>query len=256
MELTYLPHDNSYHVNRKTPFQNQPVSQEILEKSFDFAFDMIYGLGHHRSYRTGGTTIRKKGEKFCNAFQGKLAEMLLNQTFSKAGIRSDGVDVGVYGKGVWDDGDIIINGYKINVKSCAHFSNLFLLEQLDWDVSGNYLPNIQSNEQSVYDYFVMVRIKPDLKSVFRQHRVLYSDDAKSKEFLAKIVFSERWGFDIPGYFTRRDLLEVIAKKNILPKGALLNGRIPMDASNYYVQSGDLKPLREIMDFLKKGAAVK
>tara|TARA_B100001123_G_C14450701_1_gene686441 strand:+ start:71 stop:202 length:132 start_codon:yes stop_codon:yes gene_type:complete len=36
---------------------------------------------------------------------------------------------------------------------------------------------------------------------------------------------------------------------ILPQNSLLNGKIPMDAENYYVQSGDMYPYKELLKII-------
>ena len=51
---------------------------------------------------------------------------------------------------------------------------------------------------------------------------------------------------MPGYITRDDLKQIIDDSFILPQKALLNGRISMDAANYYVQSGDMRDLEALM----------
>ena len=63
-----------------------------------------------------------------------------------------------WGLGTWDHEDFFINISLINVKSMAFFSNLLLSETKDWDMSGKYIPN-----SKYYDYFVVVRIKSELK---------------------------------------------------------------------------------------------
>jgi hypothetical protein len=55
--------------------------------------------------------------------------------------------------------------------------------------------------------------------------------------------------DIPGYIDNSMLVTAIAAQQILPKGALLNGRIPMDAENYYILSNDFLELENIVQAL-------
>ena len=40
-------------------------------------------------------------------------------------------------------------------------------------------------------------------------------------------------------------VDIISNKYILPQGALLNERTEMDATNYYVQSGDMRPMSDL-----------
>lgn len=58
--------------------------------------------------------------------------------------------------------------------------------------------------------------------------------------------SESWTFDIPGYATREDLIQIINDGFILPRGSMLNGKMKMDASNYYIQTGDMRSLNNFI----------
>jgi hypothetical protein len=57
-------------------------------------------------------------------------------------------------------------------------------------------------------------------------------------------------YDIPGYFTTKTLIHIINNKYLLPKDSFLNGKIKMDASNYYLQSGDLRSIDFLINELK------
>jgi len=244
MKLTFNPHDNSYTINRKKVFNGLTIQPTDLRKAFDFAYEMCFGEGHHRNRRTGGQYARKNGEMFCNTFQGKLAEIVLYNTFISNGIACDTPDFGIYGERVWDDTDLIINGKKINVKSSAFFSNLLLLETKDWNSFGQYIPNLNAGTTSIYDYFILVRIQPDIKNILRLNNY-YNSNVVEKENLEKILFNEIWKYDIPGFISNQQLIEIIRSKDILPQNSLLNGKIRMDAENYYIQSGDMIDLLKI-----------
>ena len=47
-----------------------------------------------------------------------------------------------------------------------------------------------------------------------------------------------------------ELLKIITDKYIIEKGEKLNGKTPMDAENYYVQSGDMKDIKQLINILK------
>lgn len=239
---------NTYNITSKTKFKGVSISEKKIIEVFDFAYEMCFGEGHHRKSRSGGSVVRSNGEMFCNAFQGKIAEQVLINLFLKESIVTSDLDKEVYGKGIWDDVDIIANSKKINVKSAAFFSNLFLLETKDWNNKGEYIPNISSGS-CIYDFFVLVRIKPDLKKILKNENVFKSNDIE-REKLLKIVTDQRWEFDIPGCFSQKSLIYLINHKMILPKNSLLNGKIPMDAENYYIQSGFLKDISELIKALK------
>lgn len=244
MKLTFNPNDNSYTINRKKLFNGLLIQSTDLRKAFDFAYEMCFGEGHHRDHRTGGQYNRKNGEMFCNIFQGKLAEIVLYNYFISNGIECATPDFAIYGEGIWDDTDLIIKGKKINVKSAAFFSNLLLLEVKDWNSWGQYIPNLNAGTTSIYDYFILVRIQPDIKNILRINNY-YTSNVVEKENLEKVLFDEIWKYDITGFISNEQLIEVIRNKDILPQNSLLNGRIRMDAENYYIQSGDMIDLLNI-----------
>jgi hypothetical protein len=55
-----------------------------------------------------------------------------------------------------------------------------------------------------------------------------------------------WEYDIAGYITNEDLKSIITNDFILPQKSMLNGKIPMDAENYYVQSIDMKDFQQLI----------
>nr|WP_294897006.1 hypothetical protein [uncultured Pedobacter sp.] len=238
----------TYNIISAKAFSGQAILPEDVQTSFEFAFDMSFGkAGHHRNHRTGGDLKRKNGEIFINAFQGKLAEFAFYNWLKNNGIATASPDVRLMGEGMWDDSDFTVNGKKISIKSAAHFSNLMLLETQDWDIHGNYIPNIETRNAS-YDYFVLVRIKPDGKHLMKENRLCYATEVE-KEFLKQVIFKEKWLADLVGFATKSDLQFIIANQHIIPKCGLLNGKTSMDANNYYLQSGDMAPIENLLCLL-------
>ena len=160
------------------------INSQILDRILDFAYEMCFGKGHHRHYRTGGQVNRKAGEQFCNTFQGKLAEVVLRIYLITKELECRETNFGIYGEGVWDDSDLIVNGKSLSIKSTAHFSNLLLLESKDYDDKGNYIPNLQNGSTASYDYYILVRIEPDIKGLFRKQRLMYSNS------IEKVIIKE------------------------------------------------------------------
>jgi len=235
---------NSFFIPRTKNFNPIEIKRDYVNETLDFAYAMTFGKdGEHRRYRSGGTHTRKNGEIFCDTFQGKLAEYFVYQRLKSMGINCPRPDIEKWGLGKWDDEDFLINNKLINVKSMAFFSNLLLLETKDWDKNGLYIPNNKS-----YDYFVVVRIKPDLKKEFRVKRMLNSNDIGYE--IIKSLFQKLSFFaDTPGYITSELLREKIQERQILPKGSMLNGRIKMDAENYYILSIDFEEFNNIQQHL-------
>lgn len=239
---------DTYYNQLRKPFGDNAVPGWLLNEVTNFAYEMCFGKGHHRLHRTGGQVNRKAGEQFCNTFQGKLAEVVLRRYFLSKDLQCGEPDFDVYGKGVWDDTDLMVNGKSISVKSAAFFSNLLLLETRDYDKNGNYLPNLNIGATASYDYYVLVRIKPDIKGIFRKERILYSNEV-CREKINELIDSQNWYFDIPGWISHQEFISVISDKNIIPQNALLNGKVPMDAENYYIQSGDMHDIDSLCNIL-------
>nr|WP_315201588.1 hypothetical protein [uncultured Flavobacterium sp.] len=251
MKLDNLAGSNNYNVSNKKTFTETLISRETVQTVMNFAYEMCFGAGHHRDCRTGGQYNRKGGEKFCNTFQGKLAEIVLYNYFKSKGLDVKEPDFGIYKEGIWDDSDLEIQGKKINVKSAAFQSNLLLLETRDWNIQAQYIPNLLLNKTVTvsYDYFILVRIKPDIKKLFKAERLLFSNEIDRKT-IDNMLFANTWHFDIAGYCTNSDVIATIANDNILPQNAMLNQYTKMDASNYYIQSGDMRCIKDLVLKLK------
>lgn len=212
---------NSLEISRKKFFSPlSKISQSGINKAKDFAKNMTAKqLGEHRENRTGGSHKRSSKEIFINAFQGKLAEVAFYEYFMNKDLQINQPDFETYPRGQWDSFDFLINNKKINVKSTKHFGNLMLLEEGDWNNNAEYIPNIATNNH-IYDLFVLIRI-----------------DTRTNKY------------DMPGFITRSDLIKIIEKKHLIKKGQLLNGRIPMDANNYYIQTGDMRNINTFNNYL-------
>ena len=250
MKLTQI-NGNEFHINSKKSFIKNKINKKILDKCFEFASNMVFGTGHHRSHRSGGQYSRKNGELFANTFQGKIAEFVTyNKLVSEGLVDLEEPDTGVYGEGVWDDVDLEYKNKKINIKSAAFFSNLLLLEKKDWNSEGQYIPNINNTASQDYDYFLMVRIKPDIKSIIRCNNLLYLDITDTSK-IKELILKENWFFDFGGVCNQTTIKYVIANNYLIPQNGLLNGKIKMDADNYYIQSADLKGIGRLITDLKK-----
>lgn len=242
---------NHFFLNKKKSFKPTVVTNETLIKTFDFAYAMVFGEGYHRNQRSGGNKERKKGELFANTFQGKLAEFIIHSELKKNNITNiEEPDVSVHGKGIWDDSDLAYKGKKINIKSAAFFSNLLLLESKDWNKKGEYIPNLKNSSSQEYDYFILVRVKPDIKQVFKKEKILYSDEIRM-DTLKEVIHNANWYYDFAGVCSDKTIKYSIQNNYFLPQNSLLNGTIKMDAANYYIQAGDLKGFSFFIDELKK-----
>lgn len=233
--------DGKYFTEKKYFCPLGAFKPSTIDKTIKFAYDMTFGAsGAHRAHRSGGTHVRNDGEIFADAFQGKLAEFAVyNQLYNSHNINVPVLDVWALGR--WDDEDFIIDGKKAEVKSAKSFSQLLLLETKDWTEQGAYIPDIGKNG-GLKDYFILVRMKPYCADLIKR---LYDYDNPSYEELEQLLKKEKWEYDIPGYITRGELVEAIRQGNIIYRGEKLNGKMPMDADNYYVLTADMHPISEI-----------
>ncbi len=239
-------------ITKKVKFNKiASFTKETIEKVLNFAYDMSYGEeGAHRDHRSGGTYERSRGEIFSNAYQGKLAEYAFYHVAKKEGLDLEEPDLSVWELGKWDDFDIEVGGRHLNIKSTKFFGNLLLLETKDWNNDGEYIPNIgKDGKTTKYDYFILCRIKPFCEDVSSLKELL-KNDTTEKEKLMDIIIGQDWEYDIPGWIMHDELLKIITDKYIIEKGEKLNGKTPMDAENYYVQSGDMKDIKQLINILK------
>ena len=244
---------NKYFIDTKKNFNSvNRFKDETIDKVFEFAYAMTFGNGEHRDHRTGGTMSRKKGQIFINTFQGKLSELGVYNAFfqsnKEAYYKLSEPDFAVYGLGEWDDSDIELGKIKFSIKSTKFYGNLLLLETKDWSEKGEYIPNLNIDKNCIYDYFVLVRIKPDGEKMMSANKLLYSNNIDKAE-LYSLIKSEKWEYDVSGYITNEDLKFLINNAFILPQNSLLNGKIPMDAENYYIQSGDMRDFQQLVNSL-------
>lgn len=245
-----IRHGNEMSITHKKPFdtESKAFKPETIKRVFDFAYDMTFGnKGAHRVHRTGGTINRKQGEIFSNTFQGKLAECAACNLLYKVD-KKVFPDFSVSKLGVWDSVDVIVKDKKIAVKSTKSFGNLLLLEQQDWDINGNYIPNRETGS-STYDYFLLVRIQPFCEDILRRKRWLYNDTI-DRDVLWEAVSQNTWLYDFGGYITLDDLRFIIKNEFVIHKGDILNGGTRMDATNYYVQSGDMSTVSQLVEELQ------
>lgn len=234
----------------KCSFNPEDVFKDsIIRRVFQFAYEMSYGEGFHRDSRSGGVSHRKPGEIFASTFQGKLAECAVYNLLHHFKNKSE-IDFNIYGKGVWDDADLFVNNKTISIKSSKSFSQLFLLETEDWDEYGRYLPNAESGH-TAYDYFIFVRIAPSVVDLLKKNQLLYSHDV-IRDDLFNIIDSEEWSYEISGYLTKDDLVNVIHSKHIIHRGEYLNTiNTKMDADNYYVLLHDLRNIHDLIKEVKQ-----
>ncbi len=65
------------------------------------------------------------------------------------------------------------------------------------------------------------------------------------------IQQEKWQFDIAGFCTSKTIRHIISNQYILPKSSLLNGKMKIDAENYYIQCGNLKEIELMVSEIKQ-----
>jgi len=237
-------------INRKVPFPDASfqtkLSSDAIERCLKFAHDMVLGNGAHRVKRTGGKQSRDKALIFRDTLQGKLAEFAVCEHLTRAGV-SVSPDFSVAPLGSWDSGDISLGGYEIAVKSAKHFSNLLLLECVDWKAPNVYLHGRNGSQVNV-DAVVFARVKlPGLPS-------RTSGSILSRLSVFEDLPTAGVQVDIPGYTNGRGIENCILSNLIIPSGAMLNGTVEMEVDNYYIQAGDLDPFERLASGLSSALA--
>lgn len=243
--------NNVYVFTHKKDFErNAKIFSEDRDECFDFAYDMTFGReGEHRDHRSGGIKKRKNGEIFVDTYQGKVAEFAFYNYFKGKVNNIEYPDMKREGSSKWDTCDFCVNTSEVAIKSTKSYGNLLLLETKDWNDFGEYIPNIGTGHEN-YDYFVLIRVKSKLKEIMVRNRWLYADYVERDELYDKLR-SLFWEINIAGYITRDEFVnEVIRGKMIIKQKDKL-GTNPfdtteMDATNYYVQAGDLHEIGELV----------
>lgn len=231
-------------VNKKRSFVNlNQIWPAYVDASERFAHEMAFGH-NHRDHRSGGTDHRKEMTIYSDTLRGKLAEYGFYQFWlGKNGFVCSEPDVGVYARGKWDSGDFIVrtsDGSKkwyCSVKSTKPQGNLLLLETGDYNFDGIYKPGIGdgSENQGCYDIIAFVRVG---STSFKLDDIKRLDRSTVRDW----VMGKTWYFDIPGCIDHSDLVQIISDGYVIRKDNYLNRYTRIDADNYYVQAGDLRPL--------------
>lgn len=187
---------------------------------------------------------RTKEQILINAIQGKYAEFGLYKYFYNLGYSISPPDVKIRGKGEWDDGDLFLNGMKIQVKSSSHYGNLLLLKKGDWTDNGEYKHSVNGLDPD-YKGFFYCRLNINLKKELELDPKKEIDTNEIIDFLSqrKIVI------DCPGFIKIEEFRDIIKSNLVLKKGSIINPRVLPDKTleggfvlnedNYYCQSQDL-----------------
>lgn len=236
----YLP------SNAKKPYRADVViSKDDYSVIFDFAHEMAFGNGYHRSNRSGGSHVRDSNLIFQDVMEGKIGEVALFRYFENNGIVVTPPDFSVHKKGIWDGGDFQFrNSFNISMKTSKHYSQLLLLEKDDYSINNDKV--FYKYDKHPPDVVIFARTCNDIASFMKENNWTNVKDMKEDMYQKAKITCE-----ISGYVTNRDLKNFMEHEFIIEKGEKLNGKVPMDADNYYVAIKDLKPKENLCETLEK-----
>ncbi len=231
-------------INKKKDFNPIGlIDSSSVKKAFDFSMDMTFNeKGEHRAHRSGGRQIRGTyGKQFPDIFQGKLGEFGAYQYLKKYYEKLLKPDLRTYKKGIWETEDFDVNGKRVQVKSTKFIGHLLLIETKNYLKDGNDIYYLHAKEKKKIDLFILARIRPIMRELMKVFGFLNENilSDENKKILITKILETKWEFDIPGFATKEDMIKVINSNKIKY----------WDAPNYYIESGDLRDISTIKNFL-------
>lgn len=235
--------DTTYKTNTHKEYVPMHVSEEAIQKCLDFAYEMTYGKGYHRSNSTGSDVKRKPSEIFASVFQGKLAECALQEYLTAVGVKVSDVDFTVGGKGTWDSYDLLSFENAIQVKSSKDYMQMLLLNKNDYDEEGKYIYS-NNEEYAAPDYFVFSRVRPNINWIVKKSD-LPLRQLVSKQDVEKLVYPCNWSVDLTGFINHDEFKDYVIKDE-----QYVNKNDTVDSLNlfddyYYTQTGDLNEVHDL-----------
>ena len=205
-------------------FNGKPVHPSLFGQAFWDAYDLTF---------KENSSQYNKNKQFYRWFNGKLGELILwfNLKDNKNFICFQPGHYINYCDSNGDDGDIKIRNIKTNkdywfsVKTTFYTHRLLTEQVYHYNEDGIYKPG---EKDIIFDRHYIVRLNQDVSKldVYKDPLILYED-----------VIKLDWKYDIPGYMTHQDFLEVIRNKHIINKGEL-NHRSDV----YFVHQCDLNKI--------------
>jgi hypothetical protein len=222
--------NNEVDPNYKESFGEKKIiiDKPTMKNALEFSYNMVNKCKNQRS---GGTMVRSDYEKIYSNIQGKISEVIVHKVGTNNGLDLKPIDLKVYSRGIWDDGDIVTidNSLNINVKSGLNFTQLLLLTKKDYNSDGSYKHHKCETKKKQRQIFSYVRLHLDRNNILENLK-----DMNKSKFID--WFLEKYKtitYDI--HFCNEILLKkAISKGNIILKDMKLNGKTVMDADNYYL----------------------
>ncbi len=138
------------------------------------------------------------------------------------------------------------------IKSAAATEQALLLATKDWNKKGLYIPHIGTSHES-YNYFVLVRLNHSIVQLMKDYRHFNCSNL-DKDQLYRLIMSQTYTYDIPGFITKQDLIDAINNECFIPEGVYLDDNketSKMVLSYYYFQAGNLQPIQKLIANLRQ-----
>jgi hypothetical protein len=175
-----------------------------------------------------------------NATVGKFSEFALYKHFKSFGYDVSYPDLAVREKGQWDDGDLIIEGNKVSVKSSTFSkANLFMHKKGDWNSNGEYKYGKDGFDSS-YKAFFFCRLNQDLKKIITDE---FFNTASETDLIDHLQ-STNFMMDCPGFITVHDFKLLETNNMTIREGQIVDG-LNVYKNTYYCQAGQLRDLSSI-----------
>lgn len=227
--------ENSYYANSKKIFSGNISVDEFAKEAAEWAYNNTYH-GHFKNNE--GRSINTV---LTDALVGKIGEFLVYKFFKTRGYDPSYPDLKTRSKGEWDDGDMIVDGKKMSIKTSSSVSTTLRLRRSDWNVGGDYLYGSSGVDDS-YKAVFFCRIKPDLRKIFA------NKDYSMEDFVDECS-NISWIGEVTGFVRKDDVANAIKEGMILEKSSKLDGKMEIYFDQIYFQAGCL---RDPDDIPKRG----
>lgn len=206
------------------PFEGRSITipREVILKAINMSFNIKV-----KPKRSGGAKQRNIRDIMYDNLQGKLAEIIIQRCHCPVNMKFKPLDFELYPLGIWDEFDIVSEDgeTEVSVKSGLNFHQMLLLAYNDYDEKG-----IFKHHQSICNNLIsaFVRMKLDKCEIIK--KLMGGQESFTQWFLQAYQTIQ---YDV--FFCSLEGVQgAIKNKNIIKKGTLLNEKIPMDATNYYL----------------------
>lgn len=207
---------------------NRPIfnGKRVPKYLLGHAFIDAYMLTFCKNYKWNS---HNKGELFHSLFIGKLGEQILADIFIRNEFKCYPPEYYSQNE-VGDNGDLIIDymnrQYRISVKTTMHTNRLLTECVKHFDNNGIYK---QGKLDIIFDRHYIVRVNQYVSRL---------DFSLNRDQLFNLIEQMDWKYDIPGFMTHDDFINVIKSNHIINKGVM-----NFKSDSYYIHQLDLRKFK-------------